>query len=219
MSFGKSEPLSVIARNLADLQRRLDAVRDPDRKQHLFDTLPAELQGRMEALWAQLYSDRGRKNVPVSGGRWAGEAGNSLWIPDDGVVPPDKGYSNMHHKTWKQIKAENGIKGITFDDGRADFKPVSKYTLSFDWDQAFGRDGVRYILDSGDRQFLHEAAFSMLARKLGVPVDRVKEIKESRNLVWHEEPDCCTLRLVLREVHDNIRHFGGIAMLAVVCAG
>jgi hypothetical protein len=71
-------------------------------------------------------------------------------------------------------------------------------------------------VETGDRQYLHEAGFTLLAKNMGKSVQEVKEYKERLNLVWHEEPDCQTLRLVVREVHDNIRHFGGVAMLAIV---
>ena len=215
-SFWGKNVLSKRADSLFELQSGLDAIQDSDKKQKRFDALPKETQAQLDALWAQLYSDRGRKNIPTSGGRWSGEAGDSIWIPDDQIVPPDKGYSNMHQKTWGQIKKENGISGIRFSDGRADFSPVTKYAVRFDWEKELGGDGIRYLVETGDRQYLHEAAFSILASKLGKSVAEVKQIKESLNLVWHEEPDCTTLQLVVREVHDNIRHFGGIAMLAII---
>ena len=201
---------------MLELQSGLDAIQDSEKKQKRFDALPKGMQDQLDALWGQLYSDRGRKNIPTSGGRWSGEAGDSIWIPDDQIVPPDKGYSNMQHKTWGQIKRENGISGIRFSDGRVDFSPVTKYAVKFDWEKELGGDGIRYLVQTGDRQYLHEAAFSKLAAKLGKSIEEVKQLKESRNLVWHEEPDCETLQLVVREVHDNIRHFGGIAMLAII---
>ena len=210
------DSLSAIAEDIINLQHNLDAIRDEKVKQRLFDALSTERQEMLDALWGQFYSDRGRKNIPVSGGRWTGEAGNSLWIPDDSMVPPDKGYNNIHQKTWRQIKSENGIQGINFVDGRVDFSPVTKYEVDFDWEKELGGDGIRYLVETGDRQYLHEAAFSILASTLGKSVEEVKQIKESLNLVWHEEPDCATLQLVVREVHDNIRHFGGVAMLAIV---
>ena len=210
------DTLSKQAKALFELQSGLDAIQDSEKKQKRFDALPKGMQDQLDALWGQLYSDRGRKNIPTSGGRWSGEAGNSVWIPDDQIVPPDKGYSNMQHKTWGQIKRENGISGIRFSDGRVDFSPVTKYAVKFDWEKELGGDGIRYLVQTGDRQYLHEAAFSKLAAKLGKSIEEVKQLKESRNLVWHEEPDCETLQLVVREVHDNIRHFGGIAMLAII---
>ena len=219
MFQNRSDSLSVIAEDISTLQHKLDSLRDEKMKQMLFDALPMEKQKMLDALWAQLYSDRGRKNIPISGGHWTGETGNSFWIPDDYVIPPDKGYSNMYHKTWRIIKAENRIHGIEFLDGRVDFKPVSKCEVVFSWNHELGNDGIRYLLETGDRQYLHEAAFALLAKKMHKSVEHVKSMKESQNLVWHEEPDCKTLRLVVREVHDNIKHFGGIAMLAVVCDG
>ena len=216
MSFLEKSRLSKRAITLFELQSGLDAIQDSEKKQKRFDALPKGMQDQLDALWGQLYSDRGRKNIPTSGGRWSGEAGNSVWIPDDQIVPPDKGYSNMHQKTWGQIKKENGISGIRFSDGRADFSPVTKYAVRLDWEKELGGDGIRYLVQTGDRQYLHEAAFSKLAAKLGKSIEEVKQLKESRNLVWHEEPDCETLQLVVREVHDNIRHFGGIAMLAII---
>lgn len=210
------DTLSKQAKALLELQSGLDAIQDSEKKQKRFDALPKGMQDQLDALWGQLYSDRGRKNIPTSGGRWSGEAGDSIWIPDDQIVPPDKGYSNMQHKTWGQIKRENGISGIRFSDGRVDFSPVTKYAVKFDWEKELGGDGILYLVQTGDRQYLHEAAFSKLAAKLGKSIEEVKQLKESRNLVWHEEPDCETLQLVIREVHDNIRHFGGIAMLAII---
>ena len=210
------DTLSKQAKALLELQSGLDAIQDSEKKQKRFDALPKGMQDQLDALWGQLYSDRGRKNIPTSGGRWSGEAGDSIWIPDDQIVPPDKGYSNMQQKTWGQIKRENGISGIRFSDGRVDFSPVTKYAVKFDWEKELGGDGIRYLVQTGDRQYLHEAAFSKLAAKLGKSIEEVKQLKESRNLVWHEEPDCETLQLVVREVHDNIRHFGGIAMLAII---
>lgn len=211
--------LSTQARHLSSLQRELDGIRDERLKQRRFDELPESDQRMLDALWGQLFSDKGRKNIPTSGGLWTGEPGDSIWIPDDTVIPPDKGYSNMLHKTWFQIKSENNIRGISFSDGRADFRPVSKAEVVFDWERELGKEGIRRIVETGDRQYLHEAGFSLLANKLGKSVQEVKEYKERLNLVWHEEPDCETLRLVVREVHDNIRHFGGIAMLAIVFEG
>ena len=213
------DSFAILAKRLSALQRELDGIRDDGLKQRRFDELPERDQRMLDALWGQLYSDRGRKNIPTSGGRWTGEPGDSIWIPDDTVIPPDKGYSNMLHKTWFQIKSENNIRGISFSDGRADFRPVSKAEVVLDWERELGKEGIRRIVETGDRQYLHEAGFALLAKNMGKSVREVKDFKESENLVWHEDPDCQTLRLVVREVHDNIRHFGGVAMLAIVFEG
>jgi len=210
---------SARAKRLTALQQELDGIQDAGEKQKRFDALSESDQHMLDALWSQLFSDRGRKNIPTSGGRWTGEPGDSIWIPDDTVIPPDKGYSNMLHKTWFQIKSENNIRGISFSDGRADFRQVSKAEVVFNWERELGKEGIRHIVETGDRQYLHEAGFALLAKNMGKSVQEVKEYKECLNLVWHEEPDCQTLRLVVREVHDNIRHLGGVAMLAIVFEG
>ena len=201
---------------LTNLQHELDVIQDERVKQTQFDALPDKTKEKLDLLWGQLYSDNGRKNIPLKGGCWTGEPGDSIWIPRASDIPPNKGYSNMDLKTWGQIMRENRISGIAFRDGRADFRPVSKYDVVFDWEDHLGKDGIRYLLESGDRQHLHMKAFLQLSKKLGISEDRVINLKETLNLVWHEEPDCKTMRLVVREVHDNIKHFGGIAMLAII---
>ena len=150
------------------------------------------------------------------GGKWTGEPGNSQWIPDDAITPSNKGYSNMKGKTWGQIREENGISGILFKDGRADFSSVSEGSVKMDWEKAIGTEKFEKMLKTGDRQFLHDAAFAKLAENLHCPVEDVIKYKNEKNLVWHEEPDCQTLRLVPREIHDNIKHFGGVSMASVV---
>lgn len=222
-AFNKGNPahvdrmsISERAIKISELQMRLDRIENDREKQTMFDSYPMGVQKMLDDLWAQLYSDNGRKNIPNTGGTWKGKAGESMWIPDDNVIPPNKGYSNMKHKTWGRIKHENNIKGIVFNDGRADFKPIALYSVALDWEKALGLDGLRYLVNTGDRQYLHEAAFSKLANQLGCSVQNIKEIKEHKNLVWHEETDCKTMQLVVREVHDNVKHFGGIAMLAIV---
>ncbi len=202
------------AQALEKMQQNLDRM-SGCMKQSAFDQLPVNIQNALDDLWGELFSNTGRKNIPLKDGRWTGEPGNSMFCPDPSAVPSDKQYSNMHNKTWAQILKENHIQGIAFRDGRADFSPVQRGSLTFDWQEALGRDGLK-LLATGERKYLHEAAFSLLARKMNCPVAAIKAVKEAQNLVWHEEPDCRTLRLVSREVHDNLRHFGGVAMLKIL---
>ena len=210
--------LSERAQRLNELQSRLDAIDDFKEKDRVFFQLPKYTQDKLELLWKQLYTDRGRKNIPVSGGKWSNpkEPGNSMWIPEDMLIPPNKDYNNLYNKTWKQIKEENNIKGGLFVDGRVDFTPIAIHQVQFDWEEALGYEGVKYLVKTGDRQYIHMYAFSLLAKQLNKSLEEVMHLKEADNLVWHEEPDCKTLRLVVREVHDNIKHFGGKAMAAIV---
>lgn len=210
--------LSERAQRLNELQSRLDALDDFKEKDRVFYQLPKYTQDKLELLWTQLYTDRGRKNIPVSGGKWSDpkEPGNSMWIPEDMLIPPNKDYNNLYNKTWKQIKEENNINGVFFVDGRVDFTPITIHQVQFDWEDALGYEGVKYLVKTGDRQYIHKYAFLLLAKQLNKSFEEVMHLKEADNLVWHEEPDCKTLRLVVREVHDNIKHFGGRAMAAIV---
>ena len=207
--------LSQSAVALAALQQKLDSL-SADVKQREFDKLSKNTQNALDDLWAELFSNTGRKNIPQKDGRWSGEPGDSIFYPSPMVIPPDKQYSNMQNKTWSQILKENHIQGIAYRDGRADFSTVQRDFVTFDWQQALGRAGIERLVQTSDRQYLHEAAFALLAKKWRLSVLETKAIKERENLVWHEEPDCTTLRLVSREVHDNLKHFGGIAMLKIL---
>lgn len=57
--------------------------------------------------------------------------------------------SNMHGKTWGQIKRENGICGIAFVDGRADLRPITVHEIRFDWEEALG---LHKVLQAGGRR-------------------------------------------------------------------
>ena len=205
-----------IARELNQTQDSLDKM-DGEVKQRAFDRLPIKMQHMLDELWGQLYSDKGRKNIPQSDGCWSGEAGNSIWMPNRDCVPPNKGYSNMHLKTWGRILDENHIESIRFIDGRADFSPITDIAITQDWELLIGNEGLMNLCNTGNREQLHEAAFEQMRILRGYSdIQEARAYKEKRNLVWHEEPDCHTLRLIPREVHDNIKHFGGIAMLQIV---
>ena len=204
---------------LNKLQQKLDRL-DDAAKQAEFDKLSQKTQHQLDELWDCLFCDRGRSSIPVSNGKWSGEPGDSMWIPDDDFVPANKKYNNMHERNWREIKAANhlSVNGFKFIDGRVDFSPISRGSVSFDWEKELGQDGMKYMLEGSDhdRQYLHNAAFRLLARDLGKSFEEVKAFKEKENLVWNEETDCATLLLVPREVHDNITHFGGIKMAQIV---
>lgn len=155
--------------------------------------------------------------LPKDNGSWSGERGNSLWIPKQDYVPKGKGiyaYNNLYGKTWKRILVENNCEGgIPFVNGEIDFSGagVVKAEVTFQY-------GIREYFDKkelgrSNRYRLHESAFNLLASLSGVPVEKVRLWKEECFLVWHECCDLKTLQLVPREIHDNIPHQGGIALL------
>lgn len=185
-----------------------DLAQDPKYRDEQFQLMSRQLQSAFEDLWK-----RGKfYYAPKRNGIWSGEEKNSLWIPDDSCVPIKGLYSNIHLKTWKRIKKENKFKGLRFEKGRALFVDVADKVVRID-----NFDDLIDPRDSTNRERLHEEAFRLLAEIMGVKkVDDVRKYKEGKNLVWHEDHDCCTLYLVPREIHDNINHFGGVGMLKVL---
>ncbi len=195
------------AEALAGILTWLDYECPAAEKEVAFQSLDPRVQAALDELWEKYYA------APKSNGHWNGESCNSVWIPDDDYTPPNKSYSNLHGLTWREIKQKHGFKGLRCDRGRFCFEDIACYSVKL--------PDFAELVNSSDREALHEAAFARLARQLGKTIAEVKAIKESaddhtpmgqKNLVWHEDIDCETLYLVPQEIHGNITHFGGIAM-------
>ncbi len=187
---------------LTEIRQTLDSL-DAATKEDAFWSLPPKVQKDLDILWEKY-------RLPQADGAWAGEKGDSLWIPDDNVVPRNKQYNNMWNKSWRQIKRENNMKGVPYVDGVPDFSKIAREKVEIDFPSDY-----RYDMPN-TRQGLHDAAFATLARQKGWTLDDTYAYKDKANLVWHEDIDCKTLYLVPREVHDNIPHFGGIGMAQIV---
>lgn len=63
-----------------------------------------------------------------------------------------------------------------------------------------------------NREQLHKEFYEKLAKENNCTIDEIIAFKESNNLVVHESPDCKTLLLLPREIHDNLPHTGGVEM-------
>jgi len=237
--YSKSSTISQKAEILNSIKAELDNIPESLEKQKIFDELPNEVRLRLEKMWGT--NDKYRK-LPQDGinkGRWSGERGNSNYFIDENRAPKSDGYNNTRNKTMKQIIDENNLQktGIPFKNGHPDFSNVSKGTVEVDYEPY-----IEEIL-AGNRESLHEAAFAAYAKQIGKSIDEVKVYKgdaaaasrlaqkwkcpesevwkrcnnpQRKQLVWHEEPDCKTLRLVPIEVHANINHSGGISMAKII---
>ncbi len=195
------------AEALAKLIVWLDYDCPPSEKDAAFHRLDPRVQAALDELWGKFYA------APKSNGSWSGEPYNSTWMPADGYTPPNKSYSNLHGLTWRDIKRKHGFSGLRCERGRFRFDEIAHYSVKL--------PNFAELVESPNREALHEAAFAALARQLGKSVAEVKAIKESshdhtpmgqKNLVWHEDADCETLYLVPQEIHGNITHFGGVGM-------
>lgn len=154
-------------------------------------------------------------DLPTNNGQWSGRDGESMWIPDDSFTPGNRGgYSNKDHLPWYKIKRKYGYRGTPFQKGVPDFSNVSKYAVELP-----NFADYIHVDDSRERSKLHDAAYRRLGKKLGLPISEKKHLKDYNLLrdpnayTWHELTDCRTLILVPYEVHGNINHIGGIAVL------
>ena len=227
------------AKILNDIKNRLDNIPDPLEKQRLFDELPNDVKNKLEQMWGKNSKYR---NLPQAGknkGHWTGEPGNSYYHIDLNKIPKSNGYNNLRNLSMEEILKENELLklGIKFTNGYPDFSKISKGVVEVDYEPF-----INDILN-GNRETLHEAAFEKYAQKLGMSIDEVQVFKgnkepvsrlakqwgcsekevwkrcnnpNQRQLVWHEEPDCKTLRLVPIEVHANVTHAGGISMAQII---
>lgn len=167
--------------------------------------------GRMSArdLQANLLG-----GLPTSHGHWTGERGNSFWLPDSDFTPKNRLYNNMCNKTWAQILSENGCEqGIAFTNGEIDFGRTGVVKAEVIIPGGISTCFTPDHLAKGKRTRLHDTAFAILANRLGKTPEEVVKWKDENIYVWHECIDLKTLQLVPREIHDNVTHQGGVAIL------
>lgn len=215
---------------LHKIKYKLDKL-PPEQKVRQLEKMPKELRAKVEKVKIVL---------PKNNGRWMGESGNSMWVPDDNYCPPNKNYGNQANKVWSQIKKENNIEGILYKDGELDMSNVSIATMSIDWEKELGPDFKKIMLSKKSREKLQDKAFEIYAQKHNLsslevrvfkgdsaPVERLmkkwncceQEVwsrcgnPNRKTYVWHESTDCKTLELVPTEVHHNVSHTGGISLV------
>lgn len=136
--------------------------------------------------------------LPRNGGEWAGEPGNSKWIPDSNVEPGDRNGTNPEHKTWGEIKKAYGFESILFKNGESDFSEVAKGEVKID---DFTDDRVSNFAQADER----------LAEQKGCTPEEVAKWREENKYTWHECKDCQTMQKVPTEIHGNIPHSGGVS--------
>lgn len=142
------------------------------------------------------------RRLPSKNGVWEGDKGESKWIPDGSFIPKNKDGSNPRNLPMAEILSEHNIDGIKFDKGEPDFSPISHCSVEISnfSDKRYGRGGN---FDQADRIFANEK---------GMSLQEVYDYKFKHNVTWHERSDCKTMDLVPREIHNNIRHDGGISI-------
>ena len=125
------------------------------------------------------YLFSGRTRLPRNNGRWEGEPGNGTWFPDN-----------------EAARGVIGDAGVVFRDGRPDFSPWSRGTLTFE-------DGV---LDGSRADF--NAVYDAIAVQRGLPSrNAAKELLRQQGLTPHHL-DGTTIQLIPTDLHGNVPHIG-----------
>ena len=135
--------------------------------------------------------------LPLNGGVWTGERGNSNWIPDDNIRPGGK-LTNPENKTGKELKEKYKFESIPFKNGEADFSKIAKGEVQID-----------NFTDDRDINFFQ--ADKKMSEQKGCTQKEIETWRLENKYTWHECKDCKTMQLVPTEVHGNIPHAGGIA--------
>jgi len=129
------------------------------------------------------------KRLPKTG-KWSGQRGNSVWIPDMNIIPKNKRYNNINGKTYKQIFKEYNCKGIVFKEGAIDFKEsgLVKAEVRFNNYEGIGKYLTYPNKASGaktNRYNLHDKVIVTLAKKLNKIPDEIRIMKgdADKNLI------------------------------------
>ncbi len=141
--------------------------------------------------------------IPVNGGEWSDDVGNSTWEPNPDGNPQ---LNNPENKTWGEILKKYDIEGIPFNDGDPDFSEIAEGEVRID-DFTESRDkNFRQADEKLSEQWTQEGKDG----KEWTPRE-VAEWRKENGYTWHECKDCTTMQLVPSEVHNNIPHSGGIS--------
>ena len=184
-SFERIEKLGIDQSELSKIAKSMDKLTDPK-------DIDKPIVKELKEI----------KGCPIegNGGKWEGERGNSMWLPDKNEIPKNP-LTNPEGLTWETILNKDGTDGINFVDGEPDFSPVSKGTVEIDnfTDNRYGKGGN------------FDQACEKLAEKRGCTKEEVKAWMKENKYTWHERSDCKTMDKVPTEIHGNIRHSGGIS--------
>ena len=167
--------------------------------------------------------------LPKSYGKWSNpeKEGNSIWFPDMDSIPEksndpykpytfrqliminiDKDYNSIGF-SQRQISSLKsnlnllacGKKGIPFNNYEPDFSRFAIATVKLS-DYLTGRYGTEGTMPEADK---------ILAEKLGITENQIRQWINDNQYVWHERQDGKNIDLVCHDIHTNIPHTGGIA--------
>lgn len=133
------------------------------------------------------------KQASKSNGEWIGEKGNSEFRPNK--------------QEAKEALESYGRSGIEYKDGNPDFSEVSEATINIDKMTSDRASNFRYADKTCADKWNAEARDG----KTDWTRNDVKSWRHENRYSWHERIDKKTMDLVQRDIHDECKHFGGVA--------
>lgn len=152
-------------------------------------------------------------------GRFTGEPGNSLFIPND--------------KEARKILRQYGEKGVMYRNKEADFSPFANCRNS-PWgafnsevtidNMGSSRYNTRYDTSDGRKAYTELGNYAQadiaLCIKLNkqfpganITIDDIKKFRETHKMTWHECQDLKTMQLIPTDLHAACRHLGAVGII------
>lgn len=222
--FNKQSSIATKCETLLALADKWENLAD---SQSLYDRLCPKMKNLLEAFWAI------RKPSPNSYGHWSGMKGNSTFYFDGYYVPTDK--NTRDGMNWAQLVAAykqdfnlTGFDGgVRYSNGRIDLSPIAIASVQINYEDS-NLDKLRSR--GGGDDTVQEIAAPFFSIKLAKAIkdggykdfwefkDGMHDgrFKRKTPLVIHEDYDGKTLMLVPKYLHDNWKHYGGIALVSVI---
>lgn len=191
-----------------------------------YNSLSVEARATLERFWAI------PKPVPSSYGHWEGEKGDGVFYFDGDYLPADKNTRNG--MTWAELVAEykkdfhlNVDGGVRYSHSRIDLKPYAVAAVKIRYEDS---DLSKLRNRGGSGNTIQEIAAPLFEKALRKEIaeggyadfweykDGMHDGEFVRNtpLVIHEDYDGQTLYLVPKYLHDNWKHYGGVALVGAL---
>jgi hypothetical protein len=99
------------------------------------------------------------------------------------------------------LSFSRGSRGVRFRNGEPDFSPFALATVKVAGflDERYGSGGTMTGADK------------ILAKRLGLEEQQVRQWINDNQYVWHERQDGKRIDLLCHDIHGNIPHSGGIS--------
>ena len=189
--------------------------------------LPIVVQDHLDQLWEKTnstYGDATRKTIyaiPKSSVfTYSTDNGEKKMSYKDAVKLYQKDFRSFHLKISNRYY---------FNHGRLDLSNIAIAKVKINYEitncDRYGKNGIQPLSES---LFMADKRFVKKMRKMGYDnfwyfLDGKKKNLSGKErfdrktpLVIHEDPDCQTLYLVPSFLHQQIKHYGGIAMAGIV---